>query len=133
MNVTVQFPWIVDNDAGQLFPLKWTGQGTRYEFYVPKFSSCAFDVLLAHCVVVKSAIEGELPDEELYASALFNVFPRTLLRQERKQRETDSGFIKQNVSDSEEIMMEFVQIRQRCLRLMDVLKFKVWRSASFGL
>jgi hypothetical protein len=111
MNVTVPFPWIVDNDAGQLFPLKWTGQGTRCEFYVPKLSSRAIDVLLAHCVEVKNTIEGELPEEKLCASALFNVFPRTLsktLRQEWKQLETDSGFSEYNVHEFDEIMTEFV-------------------------
>jgi hypothetical protein len=92
MNAPILLPWVVTTEEERLHAMKWNGQVTRYEFHVSR----AIDVLLSHCIEVKSTIEGELPDAELYAPALFNVFPRTMsktLRQEWKQLETESELI----------------------------------------
>jgi hypothetical protein len=105
------FPWIVATGNQRLLSLKWTADGTRYEFHVPQLGSRDIDGVVSHCLDVKSTIEGELPDEKLYASAFFNVFPRTLhkgLKQKWKQLEAESGFIDHSIDEFEELLMEFV-------------------------
>jgi hypothetical protein len=77
----------------------------------PKLFSRSIDAVLAHCMEVKDTIEGELPDEDLYAAALFNVFPRTLsklLKHKRKQLELQSEFEDYSTNDFEELLIEFV-------------------------
>jgi hypothetical protein len=80
MSAPVLFPWIDEAPEVRLFAVKWVGNGTKYEFHLPKLFSRAIDAVLAHCIEVKDTIEGELPDEDLYAPAFFNVFPRTLAK-----------------------------------------------------
>jgi hypothetical protein len=63
---------------------------------------------LRNVELVTSTIEGELPDEEFYASAFFNVFLHKGLKQEWKQLEAESGFIDYSVDEFEELLMEFV-------------------------
>jgi transposase InsO family protein len=111
MSVPVLFPWIDEAEEARLYQLKWIGNGTKYEFHLPKLFSRSIDAVVAHCIEVKDTIEGELPDEELYAQAFFNVFPRTLsklLKQEWKQLEGESEFADYSVNDFEELLMEFV-------------------------
>ncbi len=110
MSTQVLFPWIVTEEE-KIYALKWTHNGVRYEFHVPRLKTRAIDEVVAHCLEVRSQIEGELQDEALYAPACFNVFPRTLmttLKQEWKQLEVDSEFIEYSSNDFEELLMEFV-------------------------
>jgi hypothetical protein len=128
MSVSLLFPWIDDAEEARLYQLKWTGQGTKFEFHVPKLFSRSINAVVSHCAAVRNTIEGELPDEDLYAPALFNVFRRILsklLKQEWKQLEVESGFQDYTIHEFEELLMEFVSSHaseQDCFDLVNQLR-----------